>query len=80
MSQSLEEKLEALTKEFCKPDMTQEESMDFTKSLQKKVLQKTLNIEMEQHLGYAKHDKQGRGSGNNRNGSSRKQSEQSIPN
>lgn len=52
--------------------MTQEEVMDFTKSLQKKVLQKALDIEMDHHLGYSKHDQQGKGSGNNRNGRSKK--------
>ena len=31
-----------------------------------------LGAEMEAHLGYAKHEAQGRGSGNSRNGSSRK--------
>jgi transposase-like protein len=31
-----------------------------------------MNAELNQHLGYEKHDSSGRGSGNSRNGSSRK--------
>lgn len=72
MSQSLEDKLDELVKEFVKPGTTQEEVMDFTKSIQKRVLQSALDAEMDLHLGYSKHDSKGRNSGNNRNGRSKK--------
>jgi putative transposase len=38
----------------------------------KETLEAFLELEMEQHLGYAKHDPEGRGSGNSRNGTSAK--------
>ena len=41
-------------------------------SMVKETLEAFLELEMEQHLGYAKHDPEGRGSGNSRNGSSAK--------
>src|SRR6476659_1842986 len=37
--------------------------------LTKNVLETALDAEMAEHLGYAKHDPAGRGSGNSRNGS-----------
>ena len=42
------------------------------KQLTKKVAERALNAEMEQHLGYAKHAPEGRNSGNSRNGKSSK--------
>jgi len=41
-------------------------------SMVKETLEAFLELEMEQHLGYAKHDPQGRGSGNSRNGATPK--------
>ena len=38
----------------------------------KKLAERALEAEMEQHLGYAKHDAAGKNSGNSRNGKSRK--------
>jgi len=40
--------------------------------LQRRLLQRGMNAEMTHHLGYDKHSPAGRGSGNSRNGSSRK--------
>ena len=37
-------------------------------SMAKDTLEAFLELEMEQHLGYPKHDAEGRGSGNSRNG------------
>jgi Transposase, Mutator family len=37
-------------------------------SMVKETLQAFLELEMEEHLGYPKHDPEGRGSGNSRNG------------
>ncbi|RZF83232.1 IS256 family transposase [Pseudoalteromonas sp. CO325X] len=42
------------------------------KQLTKKVAERALNAEMEQHLGYAKNASEGRNSGNSRNGKSSK--------
>jgi transposase-like protein len=41
-------------------------------NLVKDTLEAFLELELEQHLGYAKHDPEGRGSGNSRNGSTPK--------
>ncbi len=41
-------------------------------SMVKETLEAFLELEMEQHLGYPKHDPEGRGSGNSRNGSTPK--------
>ena len=42
------------------------------KQLTKKLVERMLQAEMTDHLGYEKHDPAGRGSGNSRNGSSGK--------
>ena len=44
----------------------------FVGQLVKQVLEAMLEIEVEEHLGYAKHDPAGRGSGNSRNGTTSK--------
>jgi putative transposase len=41
-------------------------------SLVKDTLEAFLELEMEEHLGYPKHDPEGRGSGNSRNGATPK--------
>src|SRR5690242_6040825 len=43
------------------------------KQLTKALLERAMNAELTQHLGYAKNEPEGRGSGNSRNGRSRKQ-------
>ena len=42
------------------------------KLLSKKIIEKAMGSEMDQHLGYAKHDASGRNNGNSRNGKSKK--------
>lgn len=42
------------------------------KQLTKALVERAMNAEMSHHLGYEKHAAEGRGSGNNRNGNSRK--------
>lgn len=42
------------------------------KQLTKKLAERALEAEMEQYLGYAKHDAVGKNTGNSRNGKSRK--------
>ena len=53
------------TKEFL-------QGQDFLKNLVKMGTEVLLQLEMEEHLGYAKHDSQGQGCGNSRNGTSSK--------
>jgi putative transposase len=42
------------------------------KQLTKALVERAMNAEMSHHLGYEKHAAEGRGSGNSRNGNSRK--------
>lgn len=44
----------------------------FTEALKKQFWEATLEGEMDKHLGYSKHDRAGDGSGNSRNGKTRK--------
>ena len=45
---------------------------DFIQSLVKTAFEALLKVEMEEHLGYGKHDPDGNGSGNSRNGTDAK--------
>lgn len=45
---------------------------DLTQQLVKMTIEAALGAELEEHLGYAKHDPAGRGTGNSRNGTSAK--------
>ena len=49
-----------------------EEFLGLLNDLKKTLLQKALDAEMDEHLGYRKHDSSGRNSGNSRNGTSKK--------
>ena len=42
------------------------------KLLTKRIIQKAMTSEIDDHLGYTKHDPEGRNSGNSRNGKSKK--------
>ena len=44
----------------------------FTKALRKQFWEASLEGEMDDHLGYSKHDRAGNGSGNSRNGKIKK--------
>jgi len=46
--------------------------------LVKDTLEALLEVEMEEHLGYSKHDPAGRGTGNSRNGATSKAIAESI--
>ena len=48
------------------------------KQLTKALIERAMNAEMSHHLGYEKHAPEGRGSGNNRNGKSRKKSARGL--
>lgn len=45
---------------------------DLTQQLVKMTIEAALGAELDEHLGYAKHDPAGRGTGNSRNGTSSK--------
>ena len=66
------EKLKALANELAKDIKTEKDLNALSAELLKMTVEAALGAEMEDHLGYAKHDVKGRGSGNSRNGISRK--------
>ena len=63
---------EALLSELASECESPEEFMTLLKDLKKSLLEKALEAEMDHHLGYQKHESSGRGSGNSRNGKSKK--------
>ena len=66
------EKLKALANELAKDIKTEKDLNALSAELLKMTVEAALGAEMEDHLGYAKQDVKGRGSGNSRNGISRK--------
>lgn len=66
------EKLKALATELAKDIKTEKDLNALSAELLKMTVEAALGAEMEDHLGYARHDPKGRGSGNSRNGISRK--------
>lgn len=63
--------LDELLKDYEKPeDLLGPEGI--FKALKKRMIEKALGAELTDHLGYEKSDPSGRGSGNSRNGASRK--------
>src|SRR5215510_8406387 len=65
------ELLDQLLANYKKPeDLTGEDGL--FKQLKKALIERALGAELTEHLGYEKGDPAGRGSGNNRNGSSAK--------
>jgi transposase-like protein len=67
-----EKKLDAMAEELAKGLKTQDDLAALTRALVKRTVEKALDVELEDHLGYSKHDPKGRGSGNSRNGYSSK--------
>ena len=63
---------EELLSELASQCQSPEEFMGLLNDLKKSLVEKALEAELDQHLGYAKHESAGRGSGNSRNGSSSK--------
>lgn len=51
---------------------TQDDLADFSRQLLKAAVERVLAAELEDHLGYSKHSPEGHGSGNSRNGHSKK--------
>jgi putative transposase len=66
-----DEVLNELLRDYQKPeDLLGQNGL--LKELQKRLLEKAMGAELTVHLGYSKHDSQGRNSGNSRNGTSPK--------
>lgn len=61
-----------MPKDFFKQFKSKEEFHSFFNDLFKQGVEQMLQAELESHLGYEKHSKEGYGSGNNRNGSFKK--------
>lgn len=64
--------LQALADELAKHIKTEQDIAALSRQLLKLTVESALNAELEAHLGYAKHARQGQGTGNRRNGSSAK--------
>jgi len=67
-----QEKLKALAAELAKDLKSEKDLGTLTQQLVKLTVETALNAELDEHLGYEKHDPAGRGSGNNRNGTTGK--------
>ena len=67
-----DDELKALGKKLGAGVKTEEELVNLTKTLRKAMIEAALGAEMTEHLGYEKHCSDGNGSGNSRNGKSKK--------
>ena len=67
-----QEKLKAMATELAKGIKSEKDLGLLSQQLMKLTVETALNAELDEHLGYQKHDPAGHGSGNSRNGSSRK--------
>lgn len=65
-------KLEALAMELAKQIKSEQDIAALSRQLVKLTVEQALNVEMDEHLGYAKHHREGHGTGNSRNGYSTK--------
>ena len=63
-----QDRLKALVAELAKDIKTEKDLGALTQQLVKLTVETALNAELDEHLGYEKHAPAGRGSGNNRNG------------
>ena len=66
-----EQLIDELLKDYTGPESFWGETGLFAQ-LKQKIIERTLHAEMDQHLGYAKHDPKGHKSGNSRNGKGKK--------
>lgn len=66
-----DELIDELLKGYDGPDSFWGESGLFA-DLKKRIVERTLDVEMDDHLGYSKHDPKGKNSGNSRNGRGKK--------
>ena len=65
-------KIQAFAEEFAKDIKTQSDLKSFTDALMKATVETALNAELTHHLGYEKHSEAGKGTGNSRNGKTKK--------
>lgn len=72
MDKTQEEKMRELALELAKDLKTPEDLNALSAQLKKITVEAALGAEMEHHLGYAKHAREGRNGGNSRNGMTRK--------
>ena len=66
------EEIAALARKVGKQFKSEQDLADFSRLLKKITVEAALGGEIDDHLGYSKHDIRGRGTGNSRNGYSRK--------
>jgi transposase-like protein len=66
------EDIAALARKVGKQFKSEQDLADFSRPLKKMAVEAALGAELDDHLGYSKHEPKGRGSGNSRNGYSRK--------
>jgi transposase-like protein len=67
-----EKKLKELAAELAKDIKSEKDLSALSAQLLKLTVETALGAKMEEHLGYAKHDTKGRGTGNSRNGATPK--------
>ena len=67
-----DDELKALGKKLGAGVKTEAELVNLTKTLRKAMIEAALGSEMTEHLGYEKHSTDGNGTGNSRNGKSKK--------
>ena len=72
MDKQDEARLKAMAAELAKNVKSEKDLGALTQQLVKLTVETALGVEMEEHLGYEKHDPVGRGSGNSRNGTTSK--------
>lgn len=72
MSQFSLDDIEKLAQELGRDIKSEEDLENIASVFQKKLLETALNAELDDHLGYSKHESKGRNSGNSRNGKSKK--------
>jgi len=63
-----EKEMRVLAGQLAKNIKTEKDLSDFSRQLKKMTVEAALGAEMEEHLGYAKHDPEGHHTGNSRNG------------
>lgn len=66
------EDIAALARKVGRQFKSEDDLADFSRLLKKMAVESALGAEVDDHLGYAKHESKGRGSGNSRNGYSSK--------
>jgi transposase-like protein len=66
------EDIAALARKVGKQFKSEQDVADFSRLLKKLAVEAALGAELDEHLGYAKHERRGHGTGNSRNGHSSK--------